>query len=525
MRLSRLLALLVCALLPLPAGAQAAVEAGEPLSLSQAIGLALEKNEAIVISRESLLASEADVDGAHGAYDPVLELDANYSHVTEPVNSTFSGAPSGVKAPTLESTEGGASLRRLLGTGGELELRTSAERRTSDSTFAAFTPSYFTQVGVELSQPLWRGRKIDQARLNLRVAARDREGAAAALEREITGTVADVEQAYWTLVALRREIAVREEAVRLADEQLTETSIRVEQGAAPETEVAQPRAELERRRGALFATRESLSRAENDLKLLILGEADEQLWVGHLTPTDDVEIEPQTVDVAGAIERALVSRPELKAADAVIEQRRVEAAYAADQVRPALDAVVSYDRLGFAGELNSGLTSPGGLPFLEPEGLRGGWSQSYETLGEGDFDDARAGFVFRIPLGNRTAKAGKAGALSRTRQAEAERTRLRKAVRAEVLDAAAALETASQRIEAARAAREASQVQLQSERERYAVGLSTNFLVLTRQNDLSEAWLEEIAALTDYRKARTEMARATATLLAERGIRVEGDDS
>src|SRR5207247_7189836 len=132
------------------------------------------------------------------------------------------------------------------------------------------------------------------------------------------------------------------------------------------------------------------------------------------------------------------------------------------------------------------------------------------------FNDARIGLEFRIPVGNRAAKAGAATARSSEQQAVADVSRARKAVRAEVLDAAAALETAGQRIEASRSAREAAEVQLHSERERYAAGLSTNFLVLTRQNDLSRARLDEIAALTDYRKARTAMARATGSLLADR---------
>ena len=87
-----------------------------------------------------------------------------------------------------------------------------------------------------------------------------------------------------------------------------------------------------------------------------------------------------------------------------------------------------------------------------------------------------------------------------------------------MLDAGAALDTAGQRIEAARAAREAAEVQLSAEQDRFAAGLSTNFLVLTRQNDLSSARLDEISASTDYRMARTEMARATGSLLEDRGI-------
>jgi outer membrane protein TolC len=65
-------------------------------------------------------------------------------------------------------------------------------------------------------------------------------------------------------------------------------------------------------------------------------------------------------------------------------------------------------------------------------------------------------------------------------------------------------------------------VQLGAELDRYGVGLSTNFLVLTRQNDLAGARLDEIRARTDYRAARAELARATGRLLGERGIEVAG---
>ena len=142
-------------------------------------------------------------------------------------------------------------------------------------------------------------------------------------------------------------------------------------------------------------------------------------------------------------------------------------------------------------------------------------------LGDGDFDDARVALVLGIPIGNRAAS----GARRRRRRRRAAGARPSSPARARrsaprCSTPAAGIETAGQRIEAARAARAAAEVQLEVERERYAAGMSTNFLVLTRQNDLSSARLDEIAALTNYRMSYAALARATGALLAERGIDV-----
>jgi outer membrane protein TolC len=517
---SRLIALVLAglaALAPRLAAAQVGVRA---LTLEEAVALALEKNERIIVERESVAAADAAIVAARGAYDPRLGLEVDWQRAAWPVNSAFSGAPDGAFAPTVEAGSAGVALGQLLPSGGELSLRSSASRQTTDGSFDLLSPSHWTQLGIALQQPLLRGRSVDAARLAVRVAATDRTRAGASLRRELNDTVAEVERAYWRLAAVRLAVEVGEEAVRLAEEQLGETSERIASGSAPEKEIAQPRAELERRRGDLIAARETLARAGNALKLLILDDSDTALWAARLEASDPVETEIVAVDVVAAMERALASRAELEAAGAVVERRITETEFARDGKRPSLDLLLSYDRYGLAGSANPAGVAVPGLPAEVPPGLVGGWSQSYEVLGQGDFDDARIALLFGIPIGNRAAAGALAGAVSAQRQAEVELAATRKAIRAEVLDAVAGLETSGQRIEAARAARAAAEVQLEAERERYAAGLSTNFLVLTRQNDLSSARLDEIAALTNYRMSYAALARATDSLLAERGIDV-----
>src|SRR5262245_26730601 len=484
------------------------------LTLEQAVSLALSRNEVLLIERESVAAANAGVTAADGAYDPVLEVNGGWAKSIEPVNSSFSGAPAGRLAPKNEISEGNAAVRQLLPTGGRLSVRARGTRGTSDGALVPLSPAYGTQVGVELRQPLLRDRSMDAARLGVRQATADHDGSRAALRRATQETVAAVELAYWRLIAARQAVGVREESVALAATQLVETEARVTTGAAPRTELAQPRAEQERRRGELFAAHEEVARADHALKLLILGGADDAMWATPIEPVEETDTEWAGIDTVAALQQALASRPELKIAEAALRRRRAETAFTKDGVRPSLDAIASYDRYGLAGSLNPASS----LRIPAPGGDLG---NSFETLGDGNFNAARVGLELSLPITNRSARGDAAAALHVQRQAEVDLARVRKTIRAQVLDAAAALETTRQRIEAARSGREAAEIQLAAERDRYATGRSTNFLVLTRQNELSRARLEEISARTDYRNAHTEMSRANGSLLNQRGVQVD----
>lgn len=507
---------------PLLGQVEAAPE--RPLSLAEAVIRALETNEEILIERTSVALAAASESGARGAYDPLLAVETGWSEASTPVNSAFSGASAGALAPSQQATRAAATLRRLLSTGGELSIRSAIARTTSDASFDLLSPAWDSQLGFELRQPLLRDRRIDGARAGLRVAAADRRLAAAGFRQVVIETVAAVERAYWSLAAARSAIAVREEALWLAEEQLEETVLRIDSGALPESEEAQPRAELERRRGELLAARESAQRAESALRLLILADGDDAMWAARLVPIDEIAVQHAAVEVAQAMQRALASRVELEAAKSLIERRVIEGELAGNGIDPSLDLVVSYDRFGLSGARSPFAQGFPGLPSGVPEGLEGGLDDSLAAIVDGEFDDARIGLFLELPIGRTSARAEAEITAQARRRAEAELTRARKAVRVEVLDAAAALETAAGRIDAARAGRQAAEVQLAAERERYAVGLSTNFLVLTRQNDLAGARLDEIGALTDYRTADTDLRRATGSLLDDRSIDVRETD-
>jgi outer membrane protein TolC len=67
----------------------------------------------------------------------------------------------------------------------------------------------------------------------------------------------------------------------------------------------------------------------------------------------------------------------------------------------------------------------------------------------------------------------------------------------------------------------ASEKQLDGEIKKFKLGLTTNFLVLTRQNELSQARLRRVSAIADYNKAVSELEKAAGIILAGRNISVE----
>ena len=519
----RALALVLASVLIPSIGRATASPAEVRLTLAEARALALEKNLELRVERESATIAGSGETRAKGAYDPTLRADARWRDRTDPVNSILSGAPAGELAPASSGWGGSLGIVQLLPTGGSFTLSSPASRDETTNVFAILSPSWSTSVGLELRQPLLRNRAIDPARQGLRVARLDRTRSEASVRRVTAETVAAVERAFWTLLAARQDAEARQSAVALAERQKTDVEARVEAGTLSEADLSSPVAEVERRKGELYASREAESRAENSLKALLLADPADPLWSSRISPDGEADASTaSSTDLAAALLSAASLRPEVAEASARLARLDVDEEAARDRIRPQLDLVAAYARRGLAGERNPGISPPFSTgPIVVPDAVDGGLGRSLGTIREGRFPDASVGLALTVPLGNRAARAEATAARSARTQAELGLLRVRQQVEVEIRNAAVALETAEQRLAASRAGRSAAEDQLRADEERFATGLTTSYFVLTRQNDLTQSLLAETAALADLRKAHVEWGRATGTLLSERQIEVQ----
>jgi len=495
-------------------------QASQSLTLADATARALQRSLDIRISREVVSAAESRELAARGSYDLQLRADATAHHHDDPNVTLFSGAPPGEIVPNNTDYSSNVSLSQLFKNGATATASASVARDMTNSLFTLFAPAYLTTIGAEVRQPLLRNRSVDSSRTQLIVTALDREKTHAQLQQSVQNVVASVEQSYWTLVSALREVQVRRDSVMLADEQRADTQARIDARTAAALDIAQPTAEIERRRGDLFAAQENALRAERTLKLLMTDDPADPIWAQTLVPVNPPDVEDRPVDIQRALNDALSHRPELASLGADVSSAEARTRLAKDELKPQVDVVGGYSMRGLAGTHNPETVSFPGVIQPFPDVLAGALGTSYHSLFNQTFPDASIGVSVNVPFGNHAAKGDYGTAQAQQRQASLQLAQQRDLIAVDVLNAASALETAKSRIQAARAGLEAANTQLRAEQERFSAGTSTNFLVLTRQNDLEQAQLTEISALTEYRRALTEFSRSTGMLLTERGITV-----
>ncbi|HEU4387304.1 MAG TPA: TolC family protein [Blastocatellia bacterium] len=521
------------------------VNESNPLSLTlfDAVKLALENNQEIEVDRINVRQAEYDLFAANGARDVTLTSNSFFEHRTVPVGSVLAGGPNGTL--TTDTFSYDFAAQQLVSTGGQWTAQFTNSRVDSNSQFSSLNPQYNAGLALQFRQPLARNRSIDESRRRIGVARKRLDQSDSQFRQRAIETVSRVQRAYWDLAFALRDLQIRRESIDLARNQLERNQRMVKEGTLAPVELISVEVELERRKDAALSALDGVTRAENALKQLILGDRQSQTWQRPLMPADSPAVNTPALTLDEATSVAFHNRPEITQNELQQEINKVDVSFFANQTRPQVDLLAVYGTTGLAGtavptgspfvastvvmltRVNE-LSSLAGLPpvVLPPQNqlpnfLLGGNGQSLSNLFGNDFRTWRVGLAFNFPLRNRTAEAQLGRSVAEGRKIDSRRKSLEQSIEAEVRDALQAVDTARLRIETARASRVAAEQQLDSEQRRFAAGMSTNFLVLERQNALSEAQGRELRALTDYNKAISELQRVMGTTLTASNVELK----
>jgi len=512
-----------------------------PLSLREALSLALENNKDIEVARQAVKIAEFDLTGSRGAYDPKLSTASFYERVQTPISSFLSGGSNG--SVTQSDFTNTARLEGLSPKfGGSYRLDFSSIRVTSNNLFSALNPQYPTALTLNYAQPLLRGLKFDSGRRQIEIAKKNLSLTDVQFRQRAIETITTVQRAYWDLVFSLRNLQIQRDAVRDSRTQLEHNKRLVAEGALAPIDVVAAEAQVAGFEQTLFSALEDVSRSENNLKNLIAEDRQAEIWTQSVIPIDSVDPSWPNISLDVAMKAALENRPELQQSNLVRDINQIDQKYFRDQVKPQVDLVGSYGVVGLAGAIGGGinpftassqelrdrvnlLSTNNGLPPLpEPPTqtispqLIGGYRQSIENLFGNRYNNFRVGVQINLPLRNRTAEAQLGRSLVEGQRIVTQREQLEQSIQVEVRNALQVVRSAEARLRAAAVAREASEQQYQSEQRKLDAGQSTVFLVLERQTALTTARGNELRAQTDLNKAFAELQRATGNALTENSI-------
>jgi outer membrane protein TolC len=469
---------------------------GDPLSLTDALALAVESATTSREAKARLSAARGALRREQGAFDPVLFAEYEIRGEDEPTASPFAGAD------VLETEErtGSAGVELRLPIGTELGATLETTRFETNSSFAFVDPQHTAIGRLDVRQPLLKGFG-PSARSPLTSAERDLDAARSEYEDAILEVELDVTAAYWDLYAAERDYAVQLLIVERARAFLGEVETRSRAGLVGPSDVAGARVFLAQQELALLDREEELDEASDRLSS-VLGDRP-QGDLSRYRPTTEPEKEFRSDDLEELLERARVENRELRAAKHELESRRAEERGAAWAAFPTLDLMGSLGGNGLAG---SGRTIVFGGDTLRSS-VDGGFTDALGQVGGRDFPTWSVGVHFSVPIGFREGRGERDRLRGEVQSAETRVVEVERELEERTRAAHRRLAHASARLEVAEVAVTASLEQVRIAQIEFTNGRTTAFEITRLGADVAETQRSYSEALVRAAKAAAELER------------------
>lgn len=453
---------------------------GYPLSLKEAIRLALQNNFDIEMAKITRKINVYDITAEEAIYDTTLTAEINYE--VDKAEASTGGRQRQNAANWDIGVEKKFSWGSLLSFD-FLNNRTS----TTPSTVAA-TPAYSSDASVSLTQPLLYNSLGIIDRSTVKLVKLDVSKLDLDLLDSIEATIADVQKTYWDLVYAQGNLEVKKEALRIAKDFLTITKKQCDDGALEETDLFAAQANVGKRENELLEAHSDISDISDNLKLAMNFFAD----VDFL-PTDKSLLNSISLEKNTNLLLALENRRDFKKEKLTIESQDITIAMKKNSRLPQLDVVGTFTANGLAREMLNALGESSGL----------------------DDPTYYVGLEFSVPFENRKAR-------SEFKQAELEKAKaiwnlkkIEKEIFIDISKSLRALNLHKQQASHNEKIETYQEKKLKGEEKKYGFGRSSSDVIIRYQDDVLNARIALIKSLAYYEKALVDLKRNQNIILNE----------
>lgn len=492
---------------PTPATDPAAV----PITIEEAVAMALEKNLDIAVERLNPTAVDWSIKALEANFNPTATSTVGFNSTYQLPTSQLVG---GARVKNDQFTWNFGVNQSLPWLGTTYSVGFNNRRNDNNNAFVTFNPQYNSALTAQVVQPLLRGRVTDNTRTQLIVTRINRELTEVQLRTTVTNTLASVRNAYWDLVFAIEVVETARRSLSLAESLVADNRIRVEVGTLAPIDVIQAEAEAAARKQTLAQLEAQARTADLTLKQLIVSGTSDPLWASRLNPVDRPTMAEQPASLEDALRNALSARTDLTERRRNLDITDANMALLKNQRLPAANLVANYGGQGIGGTRILRDGTGGNVIGTIP----GGYSDALDLMWRREYPTWTAQVVVAYPIGRNPqaaqyerAKIGREQSLTQIRSLELQ-------IASEVTNARLLVDANRERVDSARVARDLSQRRLEAEQSKFDVGLSTNFLVVQAQRDLLTAENTLLRAVLDYQQSLVDFERVQLT--SGRGVTI-----
>ena len=465
------------------------------LSMNDAVEMALEQNLTIQVERLNPQLQDLSIATVRAAWTPTLSTTFQNNDRTIPSSTQLDGGAVSTYTTAFSNDIGISQLTKW---GGNYNVSWNSATQSTSNFFTSFNPSVRSTVNFNYSQPLLRNFKIDNARQQLLISTKNREISDVQLRETIVSTVRQVKNAYWQLSYAIASLAVQQQSLELAKESLRNNQTRVEVGTMAPIDIVEAQAEVARNEETVIVAESAIEEAEDGLRALIMDPVAPNFWEINLEPTDTPLLQTREIDIDAAVRNALSKRTDLSRVRKNLENVDVNIRYYKNQTLPDVNFQMNYSAQGVGGTKLTRDSFFGGNVI---NSVTKGYGSVLGDVFTSDFPTWTFGFTVGYPIGTSTADVNLVRSRLQRRQTETQIKSTELQVAGEVRRVGREVNTNLKRVDATGSARQLAEQRLEAEQKKFAVGMSTSFLVFQAQRDLAQARNNELGAILDYNRA------------------------
>ncbi len=328
------------------------------LALADCIRRALANNYQIKTDGYAPAISTAQVVQAEAAFDVAFFANVNR-------NNTSTPTPTALTSGATDSTVVSGGIRKLLATGANVTLTQTMVRVDNPGfAFNLLNPSWTQNFSAELRQPLLRNFGIDFNRSQINITKNQRRIDEEAFRARIIDVLNNTEQAYWTLVAARRDVVVSAELLAQARLTYDQVKARIDFDAY-KTLLYQSESSVKSREFEYIDVKNRVRNAEDQL-LNLLNDPDLPLSANiEIIPVDGPTIIEVVRDRFHAVETAIERRPEIIQARHAVDITRLQLGISKNQALPQLDVIYRVTLNGLGSNADVAFDQMTGANFID----------------------------------------------------------------------------------------------------------------------------------------------------------------